>query len=146
MKIYRVLAPNLAWGERNEMLRTINRLHRVLVDRLAGTGWLRDRAGANASWAHYERHAKAWRRASDRHAAASARASARAGKWGARNDGQRVRDRHAASRQRARDRYTRITATARRLAERGPLRALAHGQARLGSNHVRATQKDEDAR
>jgi hypothetical protein len=88
------------------MLRTISRLHRVLVDRLAGTGWLRNRAGGNASWAHYERHAKAWRRASDRHAAARARASDRAAKWGARNN----------------------------------------GQARFGGNHVRPTQKDEDAR
>jgi hypothetical protein len=67
------------------MLRTIKRLHRALVDRLGDTRWLRDRAGANASWAHYERHAKAWRRASDRHAAARDRASARADEWHARN-------------------------------------------------------------
>jgi hypothetical protein len=60
------------------MLRTIKRLHRLLVDRIAETRWLRDRAGANAAWAHYERHAKAWLRASGRHAAARVRASANA--------------------------------------------------------------------
>jgi hypothetical protein len=73
------------------MLRTIKRLHRVLVvDRLAETRLLRSRAGANATWAHSERHARAWRRASDRHATARARASARADEW------------HAKSRERAR--------------------------------------------
>jgi hypothetical protein len=56
------------------MLRTIRRLHRVLVDRLAETKWLRDRAGAHASWHHYEHHARAWSRAAKRHAAARARA------------------------------------------------------------------------
>jgi hypothetical protein len=55
------------------MLTTIRRLHRIVVNRLAETSWLRDRAGANASWAHYERHAKAWRRAQDRHRAARSR-------------------------------------------------------------------------
>jgi hypothetical protein len=52
------------------MLITIRRLHRILVDRIADTRWLRDRAGASASWAHYERHARAWRTA-HRHAGAA---------------------------------------------------------------------------
>jgi hypothetical protein len=133
------------------MLTTINRLHRVLVDRLAETRWLRSRAGANASWVHYERHAKAWRRASDRHAAArarasaAARASAGANEWNARNR-QRVLDRHAASRQRARDRYARIRARVQGLARRGPFRVLADRQASFGGDHVQRTQKGEDAR
>jgi hypothetical protein len=72
------------------MLKTIKRMHRALVDRLADMRWLRDRAGADAAWAHYERHARAWRRASDRHAAARVNASARSDEW------------HARSRERAR--------------------------------------------
>jgi hypothetical protein len=55
------------------MLTTIRRLHRIIVDRLAETSWLRDRAGAKAKWVHYERHARAARRAQDRHARARAR-------------------------------------------------------------------------
>jgi hypothetical protein len=58
------------------MLTTIRRLHRILVDRLAETSWLRDRAGARARWAHYEHHARAWRRAAERHDRARARAAA----------------------------------------------------------------------
>jgi hypothetical protein len=56
------------------MAMMIRRLHRVIVDRIAETPWLRDRSGANAAWAHYERHAKAWNRAQTRHAAARERA------------------------------------------------------------------------
>lgn len=67
------------------MLTTIRRLHRILVDRLAETKWLKNRAGANASWAHYERHARARRRADERHAAAR----------------QRAKERHASGRARA---------------------------------------------
>jgi hypothetical protein len=59
------------------MLTTIRRLHRVLVDRLAETSWLRDRAGAKAPWAHYERHAGARRRAAGWHATARRRAAER---------------------------------------------------------------------
>ena len=41
----------------------IRRVHRVLVDRLADTRWLRGRAGREASWVHYERHSRARARA-----------------------------------------------------------------------------------
>jgi hypothetical protein len=41
------------------MRATIRQMHRAVVDRLADTRWLRDRAGARASWAHYEQHARA---------------------------------------------------------------------------------------
>jgi hypothetical protein len=134
VKIYLVLAPTWLRGERKKMLTTIKRLHRALVDRLADTRWLRDRAGANARWMHYERHAGAWRRASDRHAATGARASARADRWQA-----RTRERHAASRQRAHDRLARITARAQRLAEHGPFSGSR-------SNQAGPTQKGEDAK
>lgn len=59
------------------MLMTIRRLHRMLVDRLAETTWQRGRSGQDASWAHYERRARAWRLAQDRHATARARHAAR---------------------------------------------------------------------
>jgi hypothetical protein len=42
-----------------------------MVDRLADTRWLRGRAGAQASWAHYEHHVRARQRA-DRNAARGA--------------------------------------------------------------------------
>jgi len=58
------------------MLITTRRLHRILVDRLAETRWLRDRAGAGASWAHYEWHARVARSAQQRHARARAGATA----------------------------------------------------------------------
>jgi hypothetical protein len=45
------------------VLNVIRRLHRAGVDRVAELPWLRERAGARASWAHYERHARAWHRA-----------------------------------------------------------------------------------
>ena len=67
--------PELQAGE--DMLTTIRRLHRTLVDRLAERSWLKDRAGAKARWAHYERHARAWRRADERHTTARQRARAR---------------------------------------------------------------------
>ncbi len=57
------------------MLTAIRRLHRVAVDRIADMRWLRVRSGANAVWAHYERHARAWAASAERHA--SARTSAR---------------------------------------------------------------------
>jgi len=60
------------------MLTTIRHMHRALVDRLAGTRWLRGRSGPDASWAHYEHHARARRRAQDRHAANAEAARARA--------------------------------------------------------------------
>jgi hypothetical protein len=49
----------------------------MLVDRIAGTRWLQERAGPNASWTHYEQHARTWKRTADRHA-------------GARETGQRI--------------------------------------------------------
>jgi hypothetical protein len=61
------------------MTNTIARWHRLVVDRIAGTRWLRGRAGAQAKWAHYERHARAWNASAQRHAAARDRARARAG-------------------------------------------------------------------
>jgi len=54
------------------------RLHRMVVDRIAGTRWLRDRAGANAKWVHYEHHARAGNRSADRHASAGETARQRA--------------------------------------------------------------------
>jgi hypothetical protein len=45
------------------VLNVIRRLHRAGVDRVAELPWLRDRAGARSSWAHYEHHARAWHRA-----------------------------------------------------------------------------------
>ena len=60
------------------MLTTIRNMHRAVVDRLADTRWLRGRSGADASWAHYEHHARARRRAEDRHAATANAARARA--------------------------------------------------------------------
>jgi hypothetical protein len=45
------------------MRTTIRQMHRAMVDRLADTRWLRGRAGAQASWTHYERHARARNRA-----------------------------------------------------------------------------------
>jgi hypothetical protein len=112
------------------MLTTIKRLHRVLVDRLAETRWLRDRAGANAPWKHYERHARAWLRASDRHAATGARTSAWADRWHS-----RTLERHAASRQRAHERLSRLGTRAQRLARHMPV-----------SKHVQPTQKGKDAK
>jgi hypothetical protein len=56
----------------------IRRLHRMLVDWIADSQWLRGRAGTDARWAHYERHARAWNRARERHAAAHSAAHARA--------------------------------------------------------------------
>ena len=45
------------------MLNAIRRLHRTGVDRMAELPWLRERASARSSWAHYEHHARAWQRA-----------------------------------------------------------------------------------
>jgi hypothetical protein len=45
------------------MVSTIRRTHRAMVDQLADTRWLRGRAGPDASWVHYERHARARARA-----------------------------------------------------------------------------------
>jgi hypothetical protein len=45
------------------MRTTIRQMHRATVDRLADTRWLRGRAGSQASWTHYEHHARARRRA-----------------------------------------------------------------------------------
>jgi hypothetical protein len=130
------------------MLTTIKRLHRVLVDRLAGTRWLRDRAGPDARWAHYERHAAAWQRASDRHAATRTNAAHRADRWHARARDRhaRARDRHASSRQRARDRLAWIAARAKRLAHQRLVSLPPPGPARLPANHVQPTQKGKDAR
>ncbi len=52
----------------------IRRLHRMLVDRVAESGRLRGRAGLDASWSHYERHARAQARADALHARARQRA------------------------------------------------------------------------
>jgi hypothetical protein len=62
------------------MATTIQRLHRILVDRLAETRWLKGRAGGNAAWAHYERHARADAAARARASELHSRASARAGR------------------------------------------------------------------
>ncbi len=90
------------------MLTTIRRLHRTLVDRLAETRWLKEKAGARAPWAHYERHARAWARSAQRHARVRARASARADTM------------HASARARA-----------QRLAHHGPPRVLPRWQAAI---------------
>jgi hypothetical protein len=60
------------------MMTAIRRLHRTLVDWLAETRWLKDKAGARAAWAHYERHAKAWNGSTERHARARRLARTRA--------------------------------------------------------------------
>jgi hypothetical protein len=60
------------------MLTTTRLVHRMLVDRLAETKWLKGRAGANASWVHYEHHARADAAARARAAAWHSRARARA--------------------------------------------------------------------
>jgi hypothetical protein len=91
------------------MLTTTRLLHRMLVDRIAALPWLRGRSGPDTAWAHYERHAKASRRAADRHAQARAGASARAG-----------------------ERHAHAGARARRLARRGPPRVLPRWQASIG--------------
>ena len=90
------------------MLTAIRRLHRILVDRLADSRWLKDRAGTSASWAHYERHAKTWADTAERHAQAREHAAARA----------------AALHGRAR-------ARAQRWARHGPPRVLPRWQAAL---------------
>jgi hypothetical protein len=104
------------------MLTTIRRMHRMLVDRLAQTRWLRDRAGANAAWAHYEHHARAWQRASRRHADTRHAAAARAERL------------HAGAAERS-----------RRIAKHGPPRVLPRWQetiARLiGQSTVHAPQE-----
>jgi hypothetical protein len=109
MKIYLNCGPSLAAWRELDMLKAIRQLHRVLVDQVAESRWLRGRAGANASWAHYERHARAWIRSGQRHAAARAAAKARAELL------------HARSRARA-----------QRLARRGPPRVLKRYQAAIG--------------
>jgi hypothetical protein len=53
---------------------TIGLWHRMLVDRIAESRWLRDRSGMDAGWFHYERHARAGNAATERHARARARA------------------------------------------------------------------------
>jgi hypothetical protein len=55
------------------MLRMARRLHRRVVDAIAG--WLPGRTGSAASWAHYERHAWAAARADGLHARARDRAA-----------------------------------------------------------------------
>jgi hypothetical protein len=72
------------------MTKTIRHWHRLLVRRIADSRWLAGRAGADAAWAHYERHARAWRRSAERHAAARSGAAARAA---------RLHDRRRARRQ-----------------------------------------------
>ncbi len=63
------------------MTGTIKRWHRVLVDRIAGSRWLRSRSGSPAAWVHYERHAGAQTAAADRHARVRQQAAARARRW-----------------------------------------------------------------
>jgi len=93
----------------DDMTNTLARWHRLLVDRIAGSRWLRGRAGADAKWAHYERHARAWNASAQRHAAARDRARARASSL------------HARSRARA-----------EQLASHGEPRVLVRWQATLG--------------
>jgi len=63
---------------------TIRLWHRVLVDRIAESRWLRGRSGKDAAWAHYERHARAAASAAARHARTAATARVRAADWQAR--------------------------------------------------------------
>ena len=104
------------------MLTAIRRLHRIVADRLAETRWLRDKAGARASWAHYEQHAKVWASTARRHARARQGARARAGE-------------------------TRASARARsqRWAQHGPPRVLPHWQAAvakfIGNSTVHAPRE-----
>jgi hypothetical protein len=76
LKIYLDFHPEDREGE---MMSTIRRLHRMLVDRLAETSWLRDKAGANSKWWHYEHHARAANKAAANHANAKATAKRWAG-------------------------------------------------------------------
>jgi hypothetical protein len=65
----------------NTMASTIRLWHRILVDRIAESPWLRGKSGEDASWAHYERHARAAASAAARHARTAAAAKARAADW-----------------------------------------------------------------
>jgi hypothetical protein len=62
---------------------TIGLWHRMLVDRIAESRWLRGRSGKDASWFHYEHHARAGNAATERHARARARAERLAAHHGA---------------------------------------------------------------
>jgi hypothetical protein len=55
------------------MASTIRLWHRILVDRIGESRWLRGRSGKDAAWAHYEHHAKAAASAAARHARAGRR-------------------------------------------------------------------------
>ena len=46
----------------------IRQWHRMVAERIAESAWLRDRAGANVSWTHYETQARARLRAVRLHA------------------------------------------------------------------------------
>jgi hypothetical protein len=104
------------------MLTTIRRMHRMLVDRVAEMPWLRDRAGANAVWAHYEQQAKAWRRTTERHANA-----------------------RQAARDRADRLHTHAAERAERVAKHGPPRVFPRWQAAvarlIGQSTVHAPQE-----
>src|SRR5215469_10514508 len=89
------------------MANSIRRWHRLVVAELAGSRWLRGRSRSEASWAHYERHARAWRASAERHATGT--------------DSARAERLHSRSRERA-----------QRLASHGPPRLLTAWQATLG--------------
>jgi hypothetical protein len=55
------------------------RAWRALVDGLASTRLLRDKAGQNSAWWHYEHHRAAWQRSQDFHARQRERAQRRPG-------------------------------------------------------------------
>jgi hypothetical protein len=54
--------------------RTVRLWHRILVDRIAESRWLRGRSGRDAAWFHYERHARVAARTAAGHAGAQSRA------------------------------------------------------------------------
>jgi hypothetical protein len=66
------------------MASTVRLWHRILVDHIAESRWLRARSGKDAAWLHYERHARAAAAAAARHARAAATARNRAADWSAR--------------------------------------------------------------
>ena len=100
------------------MLTAIRGLHRVAVDRIADMRWLRGRSGANAAWAHYERHARAWAAAAERHDVA-----------------------RTTARTKAAERHARVRVQAQQLARRGAPRVLLRWQAAIG-RMVGATAAD----
>jgi len=61
-------------GRTSRWANSVRLWHRILVDGIAESRWLRGRSGKDAAWFHYERHARASSQAADRHARARTRA------------------------------------------------------------------------